>query len=90
MPGLHLLVTGRVQGVGFRWFVLMAARRLELSGWVRNRPDGLVEVRAEGPRDRLDELEAVVREGPEGAVVSGIEKLEPEGNDLDFPFAVRR
>ena len=73
-------VSGRVQGVGFRYFVLRKARGLGLEGDVRNLPDGRVEVRVRGPRDRVHDLLASVRSGPTGAVVSAVEtaELEPE------------
>jgi acylphosphatase len=63
-PTLHLRVGGRVQGVGFRYFVTRAARRAGVTGWVRNLPDGDVEVLAQGPQDALDALVAEVRQGP--------------------------
>ncbi len=66
---LDAVVTGRVQGVGFRWFVREQARALRLTGWVRNEGDGSVRVAAEGPPDALDALEARLREGPPGAAV---------------------
>jgi acylphosphatase len=90
MPGVHLLVSGRVQGVGFRWFVRVTGRRLQLSGWVRNCPDGSVEIAAAGREDRLEELRRLVHEGPDGAVVTDVRELEPVAGDLDFPFGVRK
>lgn len=90
MPGVHLLVSGRVQGVGFRWFVRVAARRLRLSGWVRNRPDGSVEIAADGSPDQLDQLRSDLWRGPDGAVVSEVADLETEVDGFDFPFAVRK
>ncbi len=60
----HVLVTGVVQGVGFRWFVLEQARALGLAGTVRNRPDGSVEIVAEGPRPALVRLIRLVTTGP--------------------------
>jgi acylphosphatase len=69
---LHFLIQGRVQGVGFRWYVQREATELELRGWVRNTEDGDVEVMAAGePRD-LDELRASLRRGPRGARVDRI------------------
>jgi acylphosphatase len=68
----HLWVSGVVQGVGFRFFTERVARRLGLSGVVRNLPDGRVEIVAEGPRAALDQLIAEVRRGPVGAVVTGV------------------
>ena len=56
IPTLHLVITGRVQGVGFRWFIQRAAERLALAGWVRNLADGRVELEAQGEKARLDDL----------------------------------
>ena len=61
---VHITVLGRVQGVGFRYFTERTARSLGLVGWVRNRPDGSVEVYAEGPADRLDALRSRLHDGP--------------------------
>ena len=61
---VRLLVQGRVQGVGFRWFVLQSARDLRLTGWVRNLADGNVEVYAEGSQSEIDELIEQVKKGP--------------------------
>ncbi len=66
-------VTGRVQGVGFRYFVARAARDLGLSGYVRNLPDGTVEVAAAGGRAAVDTLALLLEEGPPGAVVESVE-----------------
>jgi acylphosphatase len=70
---LHAVVMGHVQGVGYRMFVIEEARRLELTGWVRNRSDGSVEVTAEGPRVDLNELLRALRSGPHLATVEGVE-----------------
>ncbi len=69
---LHFLIQGRVQGVGFRWFVQREAAELELRGWVRNTEDGDVEVVAAGDAGNLDELRASLRRGPRGARVDRI------------------
>ena len=90
MPSAHLLISGRVQGVGFRWFVRVVARQLELRGWVRNREDGAVEIAAAGPQEKLDELRKQVGRGPAAAEVSEVKDLEPAESDLDYPFAMRR
>lgn len=66
---MHAEVRGRVQGVGYRYFVFQQARSLGLSGWVRNLHDGRVEVWAEGPRRALEELAAALRSGPPTADV---------------------
>jgi acylphosphatase len=66
---LHFLVQGRVQGVGFRWFVHREASELDLRGWVRNTEDGEVEVVASGSQADLAELRAILRRGPRGSRV---------------------
>ena len=72
MSQLHVRVTGVVQGVGFRWFVRERARRLGLAGWVRNLPDGSVEVLAKGDEGQLDLLRGELRRGPRGAAVDAL------------------
>ena len=71
---LSAKVIGRVQGVGFRWWVSSAADRLGLTGWVMNAADERsVELVAEGPTAALDQLELFLRRGPPGAVVDHVE-----------------
>jgi acylphosphatase len=70
------LVRGRVQGVGFRWFVEREAHMLGISGWVRNNHDGSVEVLAQGTRDQLSGLHSRLREGPRAARVDAVEISE--------------
>ena len=67
------VVRGRVQGVGFRWFVEREAHLLGIAGWVRNNHDGSVEVLAQGTRDQLSGLHARLREGPRAARVDTVE-----------------
>ena len=67
------LVRGRVQGVGFRWFVEREAHMLGIAGWVRNNHDGSVEVLAQGTRDQLSGLHSRLREGPRAARVDSVE-----------------
>jgi acylphosphatase len=74
LPCVHLVVRGRVQGVGFRYFVLRRADAVGVAGWVRNRPDGAVELEAEGPRSELERLVAAVTRGPTGAHVTAVEQ----------------
>ena len=71
----RVIVRGRVQGVGFRWFVREHARSLRLAGWVRNLPDGMVELEVEGDAAKVAELMALVGEGPDGAVVAGVDDV---------------
>ena len=69
---------GRVQGVGFRWFVEREAHILQVAGWVRNNHDGSVEVLAMGTREQLAGLRSRLQEGPRAARVDHIEELEAE------------
>lgn len=69
---LHIIVRGRVQGVFFRAHTEEKARRLNLTGWVRNRPDGGVEITAEGETADLKSLEEWCRKGPPHAVVTDV------------------
>ena len=70
---LHATVKGYVQGVGFRYYVQETAASLGLSGWVRNRWDGTVEVVAEGERQSLEKLLGALRRGPRASTVSGVD-----------------
>ncbi|MGP8252840.1 MAG: acylphosphatase [Terracidiphilus sp.] len=83
---LHFLVQGRVQGVGFRWFVQREASELDLKGWVRNTEDGDVEVLAAGEARDLDELRASLRRGPRGSRVDRVLEhtlAESQARDLE-------
>jgi acylphosphatase len=82
---LHFLVRGRVQGVGFRWFVHREASELDLKGWVRNTEDGDVEVVVAGGEPALNELRASLRRGPRGSRVDKVIEhplVESEGENL--------
>ncbi len=84
-----LRAQGRVQGVGFRYFVLREATRLSLSGWVANRPDGSVEVCAEGPAGDLAQFVDAVSVGPPGATVTDLDaQWTPASGDF-AGFAIR-
>jgi acylphosphatase len=82
-------VRGRVQGVGYRASTAYEARRLGLSGWVRNRPDGTVEVAARGDGAAVDALIGWLAQGPRGARVTGVDVEEfPENlSDLASKFS---
>jgi acylphosphatase len=83
---LHFLVRGRVQGVGFRWFVHREACELELKGWVRNTEDGDVEVVVAGEEERLGELRTALHKGPRGSRVDKVMEhplVESEGENLE-------
>lgn len=83
---LHFLVQGRVQGVGFRWFVHREASELGLHGWVRNTEEGDVEIVASGTADNLNELRTSLRRGPRGSRVDRLLEHyldETEARDLE-------
>ncbi len=70
----RFVVRGRVQGVGFRWFVEREAQMLGIAGWVRNNSDGSVEVLAIGTRDQLSGLRSRLRQGPRASRVDDVEE----------------
>jgi len=72
----RFLVRGRVQGVGFRWFVEREAHILGIAGWVRNNANGSVEIMAQGTLDQLSGLRSRLREGPRAARVDDVEESE--------------
>ena len=82
----RFVVSGRVQGVGFRWFVQDAATRAGATGWVRNLPDGGVEALVEGESDVVARVESAVRSGPRAARVDrvSIDEEQPEGRFTTF------
>ena len=91
MATVHLEVVGRVQGVGFRWFVRETARRVGLAGWIRNHDDGRVEIAASGTPSAIEALRTVARTGPPGAQVDRVTDLPVSGlDDLPQPFTVLR
>jgi acylphosphatase len=69
---IDAIVVGRVQGVGFRYYVVREARRLGLDGWTANEVDGSVRVVADGPRDTLEVLLDALREGPPASIVERV------------------
>jgi acylphosphatase len=81
-------VYGRVQGVGFRWFVRDQARRLGVRGTVRNRDDGSVEVHASGAETTISKLRALLYDGPPGAAVERIEETVPPTVPLPESFTI--
>jgi acylphosphatase len=74
----RFVVRGRVQGVGFRWFVEREAQLLGVVGWVRNNYDGSVEVLASGTREQITELRRRLRQGPRAARVDDLEESEAQ------------
>lgn len=80
-----------MQGVGFRWYIVEKAEELGLAGWVRNRPDGRVELAAAGPPDALERFEEAVRAGPRGARVENLKTLTAvDAATLAKPFEIVR
>ena len=89
----HLLIVGRVQGVGFRWFSRERARRRGLKGWVRNRADGAVEIRVEGSEHVLADFIAELHRGPEGSIVESVQEIASpdtfrDDDPLPYPFHI--
>ncbi len=89
MEGRAFRVRGRVQGVGFRWWARGKAREFGLVGWIRNCPDGSVEVHAHGSPSSLDALRSALQIGPPGAIVTGIDE-EPLDAEAPADFEIRR
>jgi acylphosphatase len=79
--GRRLVISGRVQGVGFRYFTRDAAVREGVTGWVTNRPDGCVEAYMEGESEAVTRVERAIRRGPPGARVEAVQvdAEEPSG-----------
>ncbi len=90
MNRLHALVYGYVQGVGYRMFVQERASRLGLTGWVRNLPDGSVEVTAEGEQEALEQLVEWLKQGPWGASVRSVETYWTEATGEFDGFRIVR
>jgi acylphosphatase len=80
------LISGRVQGVGFRYFAEAAAAREGLHGWIRNLPDGQVEAAAEGESGSVERFERALHHGPSGARVDRVEVTDgvPTGHETGF------
>lgn len=85
----HVLVSGRVQGVGFRWSARERAQDLGLAGWVRNLPDGKVELMLEGEEGAVTSMLVWLGKGPPGARVTGVEAV-PRACEGHASFELRR
>jgi acylphosphatase len=84
----RFIVRGRVQGVGFRWFVEREAHTLGIAGWVRNNADSSVEVLAQGTKEQLAGLRSRLREGPRAARVDDVEEFETKPNSELSTFRI--
>jgi len=87
---LHAIVEGRVQGVGFRYFTAESAIGLGLSGWVRNRWDGVVELVAEGERSKLEKLVGILWKGPRSSFVTQVKVVYLEATGEYKGFSIRQ
>jgi len=86
---VHVLVSGLVQGVNYRWFTLDTAANLGLTGWVRNLPDGRVEAEIEGEKETVERMIEAMRRGPRLAQVTDLETSEQPCQNLYHEFRVR-
>ncbi len=82
------MISGHVQGVGFRWFTADAAAREGATGWVRNVPDGRVEVFVEGDLDAVTRVERAVRRGPSRARVEHVSVIDEEPSGAYATFSI--
>jgi acylphosphatase len=80
----HFLITGRVQGVGFRFYMQRKARELGVTGWVRNRRDGSVEAMVQGETDAVETMTSWAHHGPRSAVVAEVRTADGEGDYSSF------
>ena len=87
---VRLVITGLVQGVGYRYFAYQAADRCGVTGWVRNRRDGAVEAQAQGSQAQVDAFVAQLRIGPRWGHVDAVDASEVPVIDGEASFTVRR
>lgn len=88
MKAYRIVIKGIVQGIGFRYFTRMAANRFTISGWVRNCPDGSVEIHCEGEESNLQHFLAEIRKGPSGLKVDTFEIKETSAGFF-YGFEIR-
>ncbi|HUT85673.1 MAG TPA: acylphosphatase [Elusimicrobiales bacterium] len=83
---VHSKIIGRVQGIGYRWFVIDMAKEFNITGWVKNHPDGSVELEAQGDKEDLKKFEQVLKTEHSMASVTEIKSnpLPSEKNEKDF------
>lgn len=89
LRSVHMKVHGRVQGVGFRFQTKSEAKRSNIKGWVRNNPDGTVEIDAEGENDKIEGFVAAVKEGPGAAKVTELDLEETSENKNYTSFEIK-
>ena len=85
----RLVISGRVQGVGFRWFTPDAATREGVTGWVRNLPNGRVEALVEGEAEAVTRVERALRQGPAGARVDNVYVDDDDASGAYKDFSIR-
>jgi acylphosphatase len=86
----RFVISGRVQGVGFRWFTKDTALREGVTGWVRNLPDGRVEALVEGDEEAVVRVERALHSGPPGARVQTVNVITEEAGDGYRSFSIER
>jgi len=84
----RMMITGQVQGVGFRWFAVDAASREGATGWVRNLPDGRVEAFVEGDLDAVTRVERALRRGPSRSRIERITVVDEEPSGAYATFSI--
>lgn len=89
MKQAHIIISGAVQGVGYRYFVRSNARKLDLTGWVRNTTNGKVEVVLQGSQEQIEEMLALARTGPMLSEVKDIEVEWEERKEMFNDFVIR-
>jgi acylphosphatase len=87
---VHARITGLVQGVCYRWYTQETASQLSVAGWVRNLPDGSVELVAEGDKDQLEQLLDWCRQGPSMARVSNVDAKWSQATGEFTGFSIQR
>jgi acylphosphatase len=86
----RFVISGRVQGVGFRWFAKDVAAREGVTGWVRNLPDGRVEALVEGDEDSVVRVERHLHHGPPGARVHNVNAITEEASGAYHDFSIAK
>lgn len=89
MPRYDITVTGRVQGVGFRYFTQMEAKKRDLTGWVRNEPDGTVRLEAQGSEDQLDSFVQALKQAQPPADVEDVISVAVGAEEKEKKFSIQ-